>query len=98
MIDLFFAYNLRSSAITPSVNGKLNNCNCGSPKTFNLNETYICPNNGYVHIRNTTNQSGYIILYLSGHVKLHTYKLSSYRCICTAYNKILKSGFFADTA
>ena len=24
MIDLFFAYNLRSSAITPSVNGKLN--------------------------------------------------------------------------
>ena len=23
MIDLFFAYNLRSSAITPSVNGKL---------------------------------------------------------------------------
>lgn len=72
MIDLFFAFNLRPSAMTPSVNGKLQNCNCGSPKIFNLNETYICPNNGYVHIRNITDQSGYISLYSSNNIQIGT--------------------------
>lgn len=54
------------------VNGKLQNCNCGSPKIFNLNETYICPNNGYVHIRNITDQSGYISLYSSNNIQIGT--------------------------
>lgn len=51
---------------------KLQNCNCGSPKIFNLNETYICPNNGYVHIRNITDQSGYISLYSSNNIQIGT--------------------------
>lgn len=54
------------------VNGKLNNCNCGSSKTFNLNETYICPNNGYVHIRNLTNYVGYVSLYSSNGIQIGT--------------------------
>lgn len=54
------------------LNGKLQNCNCGSPKIFNLNETYICPNNGYVHIRNITDQSGYISLYSSNNIQIGT--------------------------
>lgn len=58
--------------MTTSVNGKLQNCNCGSPKIFNLNETYICPNNGYVHIRNITDQSGYISLYSSNNIQIGT--------------------------
>lgn len=58
-------------AIT-ELNGKLQNCNCGSPKIFNLNETYICPNNGYVHIRNTTDQSGYISMYSSNNIQIGT--------------------------
>lgn len=52
--------------------GKLNNCNCGSSKTFNLNETYICPNNGYVHIRNLTNYVGYVSLYSSNGIQIGT--------------------------
>lgn len=59
------------SAIT-ELNGKLNNCNCGSSKTFNLNETYICPNNGYVHIRNLTNYVGYVSLYSSNGIQIGT--------------------------
>ena len=54
------------------VNSKLNNCNCGSPKTFNLNETYICPNNGYVHIRNLTNYMGYVSLFSSNNIQIGT--------------------------
>lgn len=47
------------------LNGKLINSNCGSTKSLNLNETYTCPSNGYVYIRNLTNYMGYVSLYSS---------------------------------
>ena len=75
--DAFSAENMndlenRIDAEFTEVNGKLQNGNCGSPKIFDLNETYICPNNGYVHIRNTTNQMGYISMYSSNNIQIGT--------------------------
>ena len=75
--DAFSAENMndlenRIDAEFTEVNGKLNNCNCGSPKTFNLTETYICPNNGYVYIRNLKNYLGYVSLYSSNGIQIGT--------------------------
>ena len=52
------------------VNGKLENCICGTP--IGVSSTYTCPSNGYVCIMNNPNQIGYVSLISANNVEIGT--------------------------